>query len=323
MSKYLKLEIPTSCHEDWHTMPPEERGRFCLSCQKKVVDFTHMSDRELTQFFQQANGSTCGRFTTSQLNRDMAIPRKPLPWIKYFFQATLPAFLLSLKASTQITKSHIPVHISSLQQATKQDTPEKESITVEGTLQDEQGNSIPYATIMLKGTNHGVQADSAGKFTFKDIKAPATLVISSVGFMSQEVQVHPGLNKLQLKLQMSSALMGEVVVVGYAIPKKSRKKDRMAKAALQEEKSRILAYPNPLSAGNNLSIQCTKLDYGSYNIQLFNAAGIQVHSEKVDYVIGMNSLHVQLPQLAAGNYYMKLTHDKKGNSYTEQVVITL
>lgn len=101
MSKYLKLQVSNSCHEDWQSMLPEEKGRFCLPCQKKVVDFTSMSDIELTQFFQQAKGSTCGLFTTSQLNRDIVISRNQLPWIKYFFQATLPAFLLSLKASAQ------------------------------------------------------------------------------------------------------------------------------------------------------------------------------------------------------------------------------
>ena len=82
MSKYLKLEIPNSCHQDWHTMLPETKGRYCLSCQKKVVDFTHMSDTELAHFFQQAKEPTCGRFSAHQLNRNLAVPKKPQPWIK-------------------------------------------------------------------------------------------------------------------------------------------------------------------------------------------------------------------------------------------------
>lgn len=303
-------------------MLPEERGRFCLSCQKKVVDFTHMSDTEIAQFFQQAKGSTCGRFTESQLNRNMVIPRKPLPWIRYFFQATLPALLLSLKASAT-SKVDYPTYISPLQSVASDTSIETGAVTAEGIVLDEDGKGLPFASIILKGTNRGVQTDSIGKFVFKGINTPAILVISSVGYVMQEVEIRPGQNIIQLELQISSAVLGEVVITGYAIAKRERKKGRIAKASLEEDKSKIVAYPNPLPAGGNLSIQCKKLDYGSYTMQLFNSAGVQVHFQKIDYTKGMSCLQVQTPHFVAGNYYLKLTHEKKGTSFTEQLIITL
>jgi hypothetical protein len=45
----------------------------------------------------------CGRFYEDQLDRSIEIPKKRIPWVKYFFQFVLPAFLLSLKASAQGT----------------------------------------------------------------------------------------------------------------------------------------------------------------------------------------------------------------------------
>jgi len=101
MAKQLQLTIPTPCHEDWDAMTPVDKGKFCGSCQKQVVDFTNMSDRQVAEFFKKpSTGSVCGRFMNDQLDRTLGIPKKRIPWVKYFFQFALPAFLLSLKTSS-------------------------------------------------------------------------------------------------------------------------------------------------------------------------------------------------------------------------------
>src|SRR5690242_1371914 len=101
MPKQLLLSIPTPCHENWDAMTPLEKGKFCGSCQKQVMDFSRMSDREIAQFFKKpTTGSVCGRFTTDQLDRAIDIPKKRIPWLKYFFQVTFPALFIS-KASAQ------------------------------------------------------------------------------------------------------------------------------------------------------------------------------------------------------------------------------
>lgn len=70
MSKAISIHVPEPCHENWQHMTPKEKGRFCGSCQKTVVDFTTMSDKELLDYFTKAAGqTTCGRFTNDQLNR--------------------------------------------------------------------------------------------------------------------------------------------------------------------------------------------------------------------------------------------------------------
>src|SRR5258706_2725101 len=102
MSKQLQLSIPTPCHENWYNMATVEKGKFCGSCQKEVVDFSNMSDRQVAEFFKKpSTGSVCGRFMTDQLERDIEIPKKRIPWLKYFFQFAIPAFLLSMKATAQ------------------------------------------------------------------------------------------------------------------------------------------------------------------------------------------------------------------------------
>src|SRR5436190_2476819 len=102
MKKQIQLSIPTPCHEDWDKMNPVEKGRFCDSCQKKVIDFSNMSDREIAAFFKKpSTGSVCGRFMQDQLDRSIEIPKKRIPWVKYFFQITIPLFLANLKSTAQ------------------------------------------------------------------------------------------------------------------------------------------------------------------------------------------------------------------------------
>ena len=111
MSKKLQLTIAEPCHENWENMSPVDKGKFCGSCQKQVIDFSDMSDRQVAEFFKKpSTGSVCGRFMTDQLDRDIEIPRKRIPWVKYFFQFALPAFLLSIKASAQKTQGKIKVN---------------------------------------------------------------------------------------------------------------------------------------------------------------------------------------------------------------------
>lgn len=108
MAKKIQLSIPEPCHENWNAMTPVEKGKFCGSCQKQVIDFSVMSDRQLAEFFKRpSSGSVCGRFMTDQLDRDIEIPGKRIPWLKYFFTIASPAFFLSLKASASKKQGEI------------------------------------------------------------------------------------------------------------------------------------------------------------------------------------------------------------------------
>lgn len=65
----MKISIPQPCHENWQEMTPNEQGRSCASCQKTVVDFTTWPDEAIFNFFMLNQAKTCGRFTSTQLNK--------------------------------------------------------------------------------------------------------------------------------------------------------------------------------------------------------------------------------------------------------------
>lgn len=75
MNHKIKISIPEPCHENWFEMSPTEKGKFCASCQKEVVDFTKASDREVVLAYN-GNKHLCGRFNVSQLERSLIIPKE-------------------------------------------------------------------------------------------------------------------------------------------------------------------------------------------------------------------------------------------------------
>ena len=57
-----RLKIETPCHEDWTKMSPNKEGRHCGVCDKTVVDFTVMSQGEITNYLSNNyKAQICGR----------------------------------------------------------------------------------------------------------------------------------------------------------------------------------------------------------------------------------------------------------------------
>lgn len=78
MKKETFLHIPEPCHENWDKMSPAQQGRFCQQCSKTVVDFSAMTDQQVLKVLSKESGSTCGRFTSDQLERPFVKESKPL-----------------------------------------------------------------------------------------------------------------------------------------------------------------------------------------------------------------------------------------------------
>ena len=79
-----------------------------------------------------------------------------------------------------------------------------------GHVTDSQGPLIG-ATIMEKGTNNGTVTDFEGNFSL-NVKPGATLVISYVGYESQEIKAG---DNLRVNLKEDGHVVNEVVVIGY------------------------------------------------------------------------------------------------------------
>ena len=350
--KKLQLSIPEPCHEDWGKMTNAEKGRFCNSCEKVVVDFSAMSERQLVEFFKKPAGSVCGRFQQDQLEREIVIPRKRIPWIKYFFQFALPAFLVSIKAEAQQTKGKVAAIVCSKDAPNKAahntgDTLKPKAIipnanpdvrvtlgmvapnpfrSITGKITDEKGFPVPHASVMIKGTSTSVACNAKGNFKL-DIgnRMNVILVVSAIGFKSQEVTTD---NKTEVTVNLKMQEMGEVVVViagrvnvNKLSPKKSE--PRVITGKLKDSVlNGIKFYPNPAFTNGQINIEWTDAEKGDYDIYFVNKAGQQVH--KTELVVLMKKTITSgffLTALKNGIYFVTITNRKTKKSFTEKLLV--
>ena len=94
------------------------------------------------------------------------------------------------------------------------------AFNVEGRVTDSNGEPLIGVNIQVKGTNQGTSTDLDGHFVLNDIDENALLVISYIGYVTQEVSV-AGQTNLSIVMESDSQLLDEVVVVGYGTQKKA------------------------------------------------------------------------------------------------------
>lgn len=98
----------------------------------------------------------------------------------------------------------------------------QDGLTVKGKVTDAQGNPVPMASVVVKGTSVVVMSDSNGNYTVtipKNVAEPV-LQFSFVGFNNAEAIVNQR-TLVDVTLSEDVSTLDEVVVVGYGVQKKS------------------------------------------------------------------------------------------------------
>ena len=94
-----------------------------------------------------------------------------------------------------------------------------QNITVKGIVKDNLGESVIGANVTEKGTTNGMITDLDGNFSLT-VQKNATLVISYIGYVTQEIAIKGNTN-LNITLKEDSKALEEVVVIGYGTARKS------------------------------------------------------------------------------------------------------
>ena len=93
---------------------------------------------------------------------------------------------------------------------------------ITGTVKDSKdGSPLRGASITAKGSRNGTQTNADGTFKLTVDNATTALVVSSVGFTSQEISLS-GNNSIEVMLVVNNTSLGEVVIIGYGT---ARRKD--------------------------------------------------------------------------------------------------
>ena len=326
--KKISISIPKPCHENWNGMTPQDKGRFCASCQKTVIDFSTMSDRQLADFFKKPVGSVCGHFSNTQLNRQIDIPKKRMPWVRYFFTMALPAFLLSLKGSAQ-GEPRLRGKIAVKTQYWKKDTCEKPVIvpavpsSLTGKVVDENGLPLQGAIVQIAGKNVATLTDSNGVYNLHVIESgEVALLISYVGYETKKILVKDAATKDAVLVPLVGTLSGELVVTMGMVAYKPAEPIPVLKPEKRDTAfSKFVVYPNPIAAGSTISIDTRKMEPGNYAVHLLNSAGELLQSSNIIVEKKTTKQSLALGQVAPGPHFLRLTNKKSGKSFTEIIIV--
>lgn len=129
----------------------------------------------------------------------------------------LPAILQTLFAKEALDYKILDRHIALYKRLEKG---QQSTLSIQGVVTDEKGESIPGAKVVVAGTTNGTISDIDGKFTLT-VPANAVLKVSYIGYLSASVKVSPDRKQYTIVLREDTETLDEVVVVGYGTVRKS------------------------------------------------------------------------------------------------------
>ncbi|WP_316837914.1 TonB-dependent receptor [Pedobacter nutrimenti] len=130
-------------------------------------------------------------------------------YTKFVLIRALALLLLFSASSTYANGTYNPVTLRPIQ-----------DISISGRVTDGKNSPIPGSSVKVKGTAKGTVTDKDGHFTLSVPEGTTTLVVSYMGFETQEVQLN-GKKNINITLKEENNDLNEVVVVGYGTQKKA------------------------------------------------------------------------------------------------------
>ena len=129
-------------------------------------------------------------------------------------------------------------------------------VTVKGIVVDPSDEPLIGATVIVKGTSVGTSTDIDGDFTLSLPKGKSTLLVSYVGYQSQEVKAD-GSSPMKIVMKENSELLDEVVVVGYVTTRKVDITGSVASVGEETLHQSVAANADQMLAGKIAGVQVT------------------------------------------------------------------
>lgn len=219
----IQISIPEPCAQNWTSMSPTEKGRYCSSCEKEVIDFKRWTADELQNWFANKRGSVCGRISQKQLNDFRPEEVQRLSWgfsAKVLLASCLALFVASKAYANSNTAAKIAVYEDKnpvRSKAKKVEQTTDSLITISGIVKAEDDKlPLPGVSIAING-KHKTMTDAEGRFKVQiDARKGEEILLTTkyIGFVTQEQKiVIGGKDQIEINMSVSEELVG--VMVSY------------------------------------------------------------------------------------------------------------
>lgn len=217
-----QIRIPNPCSENPSNFIPTGKGGFCNSCQKEVLDFRGMSNSEVLDFIQKNSGKTCGIFNPGQLVvQEVPIRKVSFPGLWAF--GFLGLLGLAIPAEAQITsKPQTEKTVAENFEAIPLEYTYSLNKTIKGRIIDNNKETIPAASVLIKGFKISTTTNIDGEFTLlipdEFTKEKFDVVLSFIGYKLKEIEISQSVLPLNvgdvyLEEEEDDVFMGEVIVI--------------------------------------------------------------------------------------------------------------
>lgn len=130
---------------------------------------------------------------------------------------------------------------------------------VKGSVTDQNGEPLPGVNVIVKGTTRGTTTDIDGNFELTYDQPIEVLVVSSIGFFTQEVEVG---NRTIINVVMEAEIVGleEIVVIGYGTVKKEDATGSVSVVRAEDFNQGVISSPQELLMGKASGVVITSND---------------------------------------------------------------
>ncbi len=163
----------------------------------------------------------------------------------------------------------------------KAQTAQQKESQISGLVEDNLG-PVPGASVMIKGTSNGTASDIDGNFALNNLKNGDVLIISYIGYETQEV-IYTGQRYVHVKLAEDALGLDEVVVIGYGVQKKANLTGSVASIDAEALETRVVSSVSAALAGQMPGVTA---------IQTSGAPGLQTGNITIR---GKNSINAATP----------------------------
>lgn len=332
--KRIQLSIPKPCHENWDAMKPEERGRFCGSCQKTVIDFSRMSDRELISFFNKPSSSMCGRFLPAQLDRVIEAPPKRIPWGRYFFTVALPAFLVSCKLAA---RQAVQVKMVSTEQSITGEPVALANTSTAGEVVPLLGDTaiVPVppplmGKVMYPPINSdrnvrkpkSLKKEAGKRFRVQAITAESNCFVRPpFSYQPPSISINePEVNAAKVE-DLTLYTVGGFSASSVYKTRTPNNNSGLSPIVVKKQVPAFFSlYPNPVQANGTFILDGKNLEAGIYQLAVVNAGGQVVQAQELLLQSKISKQTIQLKDINAGVYFVALSN-KKGKVFSKKILV--
>lgn len=151
---------------------------------------------------------------------------------------------------------------------------------VKGVVYDEKGEPLPGANVIVKGTSYGTQTDVTGAFQLENLERNTTLIISFVGYITQEYKLGSK-TPVAVQLVANTRDLNEVVVTGYGNESKKSFTGSVAKIGSSQLENRPAQSLDQLLGGQAAGVNIVQPSGTLNSTPVFRIRGINSISSSV------------------------------------------